>query len=86
MVKFPSVLTIGNTDRTIKALGSKKIGGDFKRYLKEKPDLLFTLYLLSQDTIAQVPWEEIVARESKLRITQYSLEDLKALNWTITYP
>lgn len=84
-INFP--LTIENTEG-LKAEPSTSIQQKelIYRLLKKYPDNFLTLFIFNADTIAQVPWAKIVERESKLRVEQYNLEQLEALNWTITYP
>ena len=60
--------------------------GAFRGVFDDLPDHLLMVYVFSRDTIDQVPWEEIVARNLVLRRYELTEGELDSLDWRIEYP
>ena len=83
---FSFPLTTENIEnRIILTNEQDSISEGFINYLENSNEILM-VYLLSKDTIDQVPWERIRDDNLVLRRYDLTLEDLESLNWTIEYP
>ena len=84
-IAFPQ--TPANTEeRIIESNTTFNNVGPFKSLFRQLPNRELKLYLLSRDTIEQVPWEEIVERSLVLRRYDLTEQDLDSLDWRVEYP
>jgi hypothetical protein len=58
----------------------------FEETFEQQRNKVLILFLLSRDTIEQVPWERIVDENLVLRRYDLTLADLEAMDWKVEYP
>ncbi len=50
------------------------------------PSDTLSIFIFNEDVINEVPWDTVKVQYLVLKRYDLSLEDLKQMNWTITYP
>lgn len=54
--------------------------------LEEVPSHMVMLFVFDADTVDLLPWDRVRREYKILRRYDLTIEDLRQLNWTITYP